>query len=728
MGDRIVGVTAEDCAVIEEERALLVRARAAIAREEERRARQREEARRAEHTRELRSIEALRELRDEASRASADDLPALLHELGVRQQLARQTSAGALPDPAAPYFAHLRVREGAVTKDYLLGRATCLDARLDVRIVDWRVAPVSRIFYRYTEGEEFEESFPGRDVEGTVLARRIVVIDGGELVRILVGDVALVRVGDGDRERWERSGRGALSLSAGGAGTAVRPASRAASDVTALLDREQFAAVSAPPEQPLVVLGSAGSGKTTVALHRLAHVTARNPRSYPLARTEVVVPEEGLARLSRRLLAPLGAAESQVHTLDAWALARARAAFGEPFPRVWYEAPGLVASTKRHPALFDALCKRFAKAKPSSTSLRALRRRLADVLTDRAFLTSVVAASSGELPVTAVEETVRHTMLQLAEPVKKQLRSITDASKKRAVDGRALDDGTPDELAGTIDVEDLPILLFLRAFHGGALPGPSIAHLVVDEAEDFALFELFVLGRLLGDGRSVTLAGDEAQQTSPCFAGWSRAVETLGADHAVTCRLEISYRCPAPVVAVAQEILGPLATSPGRARAARDGAPVGVHAFPADAHAELFLATTLRDLVDREPQACIGVLARDAAAAVRVFGSLADVPRVRLVTRGAFTFEPGIEVAEVDAAKGLEFDYVVVPDATAAAYPATDDARRLLHVAATRASHQLWLVSGGEPTALVGAFAAGARAAHHRALDAGAGSLASSGR
>ncbi|XXU93051.1 ATP-binding domain-containing protein [Sorangium sp. So ce1153] len=61
---------------------------------------------------------------------------------------------------------------------------------------------------------------------------------------------------------------------------------------------------------------------------------------------------------------------------------------------------------------------------------------------------------------------------------------------------------------------------------------------------------------------------------------------------------------------------------------------------------------------------------------------------------GAFSFEPGIDVTDVDSAKGLEFDDVVVPDATAAAYPMTDEARRRLHVAVTRTSHQLWLIAG----------------------------------
>jgi DNA helicase-2/ATP-dependent DNA helicase PcrA len=690
-------LTAEERALIAEEESLLERARVVIAKAEEKQ----ENERRAERTRpsDLRSIDALRNLRDEAKSASEDDLPALLLEMGVRQRLVRHPPAALLPDRAAPYFAHLRVRESApggraVVKDYLLGRASLLDTPSGVRIVDWRVAPVARIFYRYREGDDYEESFPGREAEGSVEARRIVVIERGRLTRIVDADRILLRDAGG---AWTRIDQDAMVLSSGGAGSAVRPGLPI--EITGLLDRDQFAAISAPSEQALVVLGSAGSGKTTVALHRLARLAAGDPERYPLTRAAVVVPEEGLARLSRRLLAPLGAAETQVQTLDAWAYELARRVFGEPMPKVWLEAPGVVTSLKRHPALYDALRARFAKLAPAHTTLPRLRRRLADAFTDRAFLEGVVEHARGELSRTAIEETVRHTMLQLAEPLAKELAFITLPELKRAIDGRAIDEGTPEELAGSIDVEDLPILLFLKAWRA-RIDVRALAHLVVDEAEDFSLFELFVLGKQLASPPSVTLAGDEAQQTSSSFAGWARSIEALGTREAVTCRLEVSYRCPRPVVEIARAILGPLA-SPTAMRTARDGAPIGRFEFPEEAHVHLFLSTALRDLVDREPHASIAVLARDEEAACRFFDSLHDLPATRLVRGGDFSFEPGIDVVDVDAAKGLEFDYVVVPDATADAYPRTDDARRRLHVAATRTSHQLWIVSGGLRSPLV---------------------------
>ncbi len=686
-------------AVLHEEQELLARARESIARAAAAASRPRPPS-------ELRDLDALRALRDEAMRASEDDLPGLLHEMSVRQRLLERPAVQALPDTDEPYVAHLRVREGAVRKDYLLGRVNHLDGSSGVRIVDWRVAPVAQIFYRYREGDEYEETFPGRVAEGVVEARRVVVIDKGELTRVIGDELALERDAQG---RWRSSEHDAVAMRAGGAGHAARPgilgvgaglAGRARdADVTALLDADQYEAISVPADQPLLVLGTAGSGKTTVALHRLARIATADPAGYPLASTAVVVPEEGLARLSRRLLAPLGVGAAQVHTAERWAVELASAVFGE-LPRLCTDAPALVVGLKRHPALHDALQQRFARLKASNARLAVLRRRLAELLTDRAFLGEVVEASRGGLPRSAVEETVRHTMLQLADPVDKQLRSIVVPEMKRALDGRAIEDGTPEELAGTMDIEDLPILLFLRAWRAG-IEVPPYAHVVLDEAEDLSLFELFVMGKLLGERPSFTLAGDEAQQTTSSFAGWERSLGQLGARDVATCRLGLSYRCPQPVVDVARRLLGSLAPE-GPARARGQGAPVGVFHFPHEEQAYLFVARALADLLDREPRASVAVVARGAEAASEFYELVRELPRSRLVLEGDFSFEPGLDVTDVDDVKGLEFDYVVVPDVSAAAYPETDDARRRLHVAVTRTSHQLWIVSSGERSPLVG--------------------------
>ena len=74
-------------------------------------------------------------------------------------------------DPRSPYFAHLRLEEDGEQRDLCLGRATRIES--GVRIVDWRHAPISRLFYRYQQGDDYEEQFGGKTRSGVVRARRL---------------------------------------------------------------------------------------------------------------------------------------------------------------------------------------------------------------------------------------------------------------------------------------------------------------------------------------------------------------------------------------------------------------------------------------------------------------------------------------------------------------------------------------------------------------------------
>ncbi len=652
-----------------------------------------------------RAFTGLKELREQAGETSADDLPTVLLDMSVRHRLLERGGRYDLPDPASPYLAHLKLREGDVERDYCLGSLTFIESRANIRVVDWRVAPIAQVFYRYREGDAFEHELPGRVVEGEVVARRIVVIEKGELRRVVGSDVAIECDAAGV---WRSLNRNALELSGGGAQSAARPGILGVgaglkdrvgpADITALLDAEQYAAVSAPPEDALLVLGSAGSGKTTVALHRLARICAAQPHKYPLQHTKVVVPEEGLARLSRRLLAPLGAGSAQVQTLDAWAADLAQRIFEKEL-KIHYDAPGLVVSLKRHPSTYRAFRERFAKLEAERCNWQRLRRLIAEQLSNRDFLTRIVADAQGEISGRSIDAVIQHTMRQLADNPRRELSFITDPERLQALDGKAIYAGTPEELAGTVDIEDLPIMLFLRIWKAGT-GGRQYSQLVLDEAEDFSLFELAAFGDLVGKKGSVTLAGDEAQQTASSFAGWETSLATISSRKVATCKLTTSYRCPRPIAELARKVLGPMAPQTPLLTA-RDGVPVGDFHYASMEQALLTCVDAVAELVEREPQASIAVIAADADAAKRCYDLMQNIPAARLVVSGDFSFEPGIDVTDVDNVKGLEFDYVVVPDATAAAYPLTNDARRRLHVAVTRASHQLWVVSGGMRTPIL---------------------------
>jgi DNA helicase-2/ATP-dependent DNA helicase PcrA len=236
-------------------------------------------------------------------------------------------------------------------------------------------------------------------------------------------------------------------------------------------------------------------------------------------------------------------------------------------------------------------------------------------------------------------------------------------------------------------------------------------HLAVDEAQDLSAVEIKVLVEAAahhGEGgdrplRSVTLAGDVSQRLvfDNAFHGWRELLSDLGLGDVSISPLELSYRSTEEVMRFARRVLGPLAI--GEEPAARAGAPVEVHRFEAMGEAVGFLAEALRSLSSREPTASVALIARYPGTADAYYEALgrAEVPSLRRVRRQDFAFAPGIDVTDVAQVKGLEFDYVVLLDVTAANYPDSVETRHLLHIGATRAAHQLWLIAISAPSALV---------------------------
>jgi DNA helicase-2/ATP-dependent DNA helicase PcrA len=228
-------------------------------------------------------------------------------------------------------------------------------------------------------------------------------------------------------------------------------------------------------------------------------------------------------------------------------------------------------------------------------------------------------------------------------------------------------------------------------------------HLVLDEVQDMSPLAVGVLLDTMGRGRPITLAGDTAQRIvkESGFVSWDCLFEELGLSERQVATLQVAYRSTAEIMEFSRYILGPLAEqSP---QLPRSGASVEIHRFTDPGQAVDFLGAALRDLALREPRANVALITRYATQASLYHEGLlkAEVPGLRLVLSEDFTFRPGCEVTEVRQVKGLEFDYVILLDVNADSYPETEDSRRLLHLGATRAAHQLWLVCTGPPSPLL---------------------------
>ncbi|HIF93250.1 MAG: ATP-binding domain-containing protein [Myxococcales bacterium] len=608
-------------------------------------------------------------------------------------------------DASSPYFAHLRLEEEGGQRDVYLGRTTCLEK--GVRIIDWRDAPISKIFYSYRQGEEFDEEISGRERQGSVLVRRMLRIRASVLERVQApeGDFRLdtreptgwsteslesprLSGGESAALRYELDDLGLSRRMGEGRDGEVLRADKHLPEITSLIDPSQFDLITRPASGYLVIRGSAGSGKTTVALHRIAYLAFDDPR-IDGPDTLVVVFSNALARYVAHVLPSLGLRAVRILTYRDWVHGERRRCFPELPVAVCEETPAMVQRLKLHSGMDVALTRQVARVSGPRTSDQAFD-DWASILTQRHFLGDVFEeVAPGQFSERDLDRFVEWNR-----------RRLDELSSAMAGDGEA-DAG--------LDPEDDALLLRAYQLRVGKLAGRSgrplnYRHIVIDEVQDFAPIEVRVLLASMQRESSITLAGDTQQHLMEHsgFTSWRGFFDDLGLSGAEIETLKVSYRSSEQIMNFATSLLGDLHEEDDVVTT-RTGPPVEFFRLTDRGACVAFLSDVLRDLMEAEPNASVAILTPSPVASDVYFEGLerAELLLLRRIRDGEFPFTAGIEVTEITQVKGLEFDYVIVLDVDASNYPDTPAARRLLHVAATRAVHQLWLMSVGTPSPLV---------------------------
>ena len=655
----------------------------------------------------LEELASLREMLRDGEKT--EDRAALLEQWNRQSALLEQLRAARQApqvDRDSPYFAHLRLRENGAERDILLGKATRLQR--GVRIVDWRNAPISRIFYRYQQGEPYEEEIAGRVMTGEVVARRTVTIRNQKLQRVDAPE-GIFSADERAPGGWHRAPVEAPRL-AGGEGAALRAyqategthrrlgtdlegsrrrADKHLPDIAGLIDPAQFALITRPSAGFVVIRGTAGSGKTTVALHRIAYLAFGDP-TIDSAQTLVVVFSPALRDYVSHVLPALGVTHVQVRTFHDWAAEHTRRLFPKLPRQVRDDTPALVQRLKLHPGVLVAL-ERQVRRVPAQRTVEQVIDDWASVLSQAALLEEVFAQVAPDA--FSTEELVR----------------AATWNRDRYDELCAWMEGDA-EVSAELDAEDDALLLRAWQLRVGPLPWrPNrllrYRHIAIDEVQDFSPVEVQVLLGCLDAQQSITLAGDTQQHVmkDAGFTSWAKFFKDLGLEGTEVNTLEISYRCSREIAEFAVGVLGDLREDDTPPFTTRSGPAVELFRFTDHGACVAFLADALKELCAAERLASICVLTptRELSALYHRGLHNGEVPRLRRVENQDFTFAPGVEVTEIEQVKGLEFDYAILVEVSAANFPDTPAARRLLHVGATRAVHQLWLTSVGTPSPLI---------------------------
>lgn len=563
-----------------------------------------------------------------------------------------------------PYFARFVVEEelpnGKTTElEYRLGTS----ANPDCRIIDWRKAPISKLYYEYQEGEEYSEEIQNRERTGTIKLRNSVDIRDGALRKLRCRHGSFVLGSKG----WEQAS-GASSRSSASYGRLP--------NILALITADQFRMITEDAETAIIIQGIAGSGKSTVALHRLAWLLHEDNSDVQEADSLIIVPSVALKAYMSASLPELQIPGVKINTFREWV----RDIISRVQPRYVNHSGEIARSSILEPM-----------------SVRRVKGSLGFLRVFEHVLQSFQASNREFTYFDALRKTFESPKEILSLDESKLLNlSLIEMAKERSL--------TVESERSTLDFSDEPLFVrYVSTVHGGIPLSSSkygkVGHLVIDEVQDYAPSELAAMFGSAKSAKDLTIVGDSAQQIHGAheFPGWDALMQEWGfAEHSAQfVKLTVSHRSTLPIMKLAGHILEREVATDGRS----GRTPIWFKALKEESGIQAGI-NWLKKAIERYPDALTAVLCSSPQEAKQTLSLLKPSfgHAVRLGDLENFTFDEGILVTCLDYVKGLEFLNVLLWNPSEKQYPRSQQNQNRLYVAATRAEENLCIVTWNRPS------------------------------
>lgn len=245
--------------------------------------------------------------------------------------------------------------------------------------------------------------------------------------------------------------------------------------------------------------------------------------------------------------------------------------------------------------------------------------------------------------------------------------------------------------------EDATPYLYLKELIEGTRTNTIVRHLFIDEGQDYSPFQYAFLKQLFPRAR-MTVLGDFGQAVFPqatnLAANDSSLTGLYGEEETSLITLVRSYRSTRQIVEFTKSLLPEQEIVPFE----RNGAEPCLTKLGSAGERAVRIKADIAAL-RAEGLDSIAVITKTAAESREAYNALSSegCEELRLVTKETFTFEKGILVLPAYLAKGVEFDAVLIYDASAQVYHRESE-RKLFYTACTRAMHQLMLYTAGDWT------------------------------
>lgn len=240
----------------------------------------------------------------------------------------------------------------------------------------------------------------------------------------------------------------------------------------------------------------------------------------------------------------------------------------------------------------------------------------------------------------------------------------------------------------TLEYADLAPLAYLYPALEGTDSRTDIRHLLIDEMQDYSPVQYKIIQKLYPCRK--TILADAHQSVNPYGSSTAQTIRQIFVNREIM-KLCKSYRSTCEITEFAQKIR----RNEESEAVERHGEQPAVLPFKSPEE-EIAGIATLLSAFRRSGYKSLGIICKTERQALETAVRLETVTKeaVNVLSSRSSAFSGGIVITSAHMAKGLEFDEVIVPQASAENYRSETE-RGMLYVAVTRAMHKLSLTCNG---------------------------------
>ncbi len=596
---------------------------------------------------------------------------------------------------ASPYFGRIDfvTAESEKKTNAYIGIYTFFDETMRSNLIyDWR-APISSMFYDFELGEASYQT-PSGKINGEIVLKRQYKIKEGRMEFMIENAVNI----HDDILQKELS----------------KSSDDKMKNIVATIQRDQNAVIRNEIATVMIIQGVAGSGKTSIALHRIAFLLYRFREEITAKDILIISPNKVFADYISNVLPELG--EEQIPETGMEELATELLEHKYPF-QTFFEQVSLLLD-EPDPEFVARI-----EFKSSFEFLSKLNQHLIHI-ENNYFNFTELRVGNVVVPFPFIEgrfkKYYRIPLLKRSHEVIKDIQNFVREIVRRKLTGHEKTQiweampkmlkatnvfdlyrdfyirmGKPElfkvDHGGILEYSDVFPLIYCKIRMEGIQSYDHVKHLLIDEMQDYTPVQYSVLSRIFKCNK--TILGDVNQPVNPFSASSAEGIERVF-PLADVVKLYRSYRSTYEITAFT---LG-IRNNPDLIAMERHGQAPEVRGFESNIEEIAEIKKLITSFKNSGHQS-LGIICKTLDQAEFIFEEIKSLD-VHLLTADSTSFKEGIVMTTVHLAKGLEFDEVIVPFTSASNYQTGID-RSMLYIACTRAMHQLTLTYSKEKSKFI---------------------------